>query len=623
MRVAPRNSAAKQSIFLLMLAALCTCPVASAQTTTSRSTPPRAASTALDPMRYKGIWEPVSFNADVKLFDVFFTAPDEGWVAGGTTEMRGGIILHTTDGGTHWDVAYGDPQSSDRGVHHLRFLDPVRGWAIQDTGSTSRLLHTSDGQTWVMAGTIPEHTTDYMFTSDTTGVALKAGHILQTADGGRSWRQVAECVTTVQVQGLARNLGCEWARLQFLTPYVAYAIGFNRQARNLAFLARTADGGATWTLATGTLTDIPQDGFFLNETTGYIRAGAPDTGQIFKTTDGGQTWTGMAASPGARIQFADPEVGWAVLYNKVSFTTDGGNRWNSRQYSFPARVNAFSLPRRDRGYVVGEHGMIYRYRIVPENYNSSGMIPAPLLSGIDSPLDNQVQQLAKQIQTIAGDAGAPPMTFTQDVAAGGAPDGLSSDPNMAATAASAPSGTNGTAPTGTSFSSGMGSSYPATSGGISAGGSFSGTIPGCPGVSAIAGGMNAVGGNARGFTQNVGTASSATVTSTGFTQDTGTSTGTPAGMSATFVQNTNVASNTANLVADTVPQFISRYRNLNLLMTGFQVATLMPATASCLKQSLQALKHGKDPQSIMLAITNIQRQVGGLVQMTRMAFQRR
>ena len=31
----------------------------------------------------------------------------------------------------------------------------------------------------------------------------------------------------------------------------------------------------------------------------------------------------------------------------------------------PAGINASSLPARDRGYVVGDHGMVYRYRIVP------------------------------------------------------------------------------------------------------------------------------------------------------------------------------------------------------------------------------------------------------------------
>jgi hypothetical protein len=79
------------------------------------------------------------------------------------------------------------------------------------------------------------------------------------------------------------------------------------------------------------------------------------------------------------MAFADPEVGWAFGANKMSFTTDGGTRWNSRTIAFPAEVTAFSLPRRDRGYVVGEHGMIYRYRIVPSAQNVPKSIAAPLM----------------------------------------------------------------------------------------------------------------------------------------------------------------------------------------------------------------------------------------------------
>jgi hypothetical protein len=52
--------------------------------------------------------------------------------------------------------------------------------------------------------------------------------------------------------------------------------------------------------------------------------------------------------------------------------------WNSREISFWVEVNAWSLPQRDRDYVVGHHGMVYRYRIVPADYTSKGILPAPM-----------------------------------------------------------------------------------------------------------------------------------------------------------------------------------------------------------------------------------------------------
>jgi hypothetical protein len=46
----------------------------------------------------------------------------------------------------------------------------------------------------------------------------------------------------------------------------------------------------------------------------------------------------------------------------------------------PAGINASSLPARDRGYVVGDHGMVYRYRIVPIEYTAKGMIAATVIA---------------------------------------------------------------------------------------------------------------------------------------------------------------------------------------------------------------------------------------------------
>ena len=71
--------------------------------------------------------------------------------------------------------------------------------------------------------------------------------------------------------------------------------------------------------------------------------------------------------------------GWAVYYQKVTYTTNGGKRWSSSATRFPAMVNASSRPARDRGYVIGNHGMVYRYRVVPVDYNAKGILPAPML----------------------------------------------------------------------------------------------------------------------------------------------------------------------------------------------------------------------------------------------------
>ena len=119
--------------------------------------------------------------------------------------------------------------------------------------------------------------------------------------------------------------------------------------------------------------------FFTNANTGVIRN---NDNKFYGTTDGGLTWrplTGSGSNQDLRIAFIDSQLGWSVGRRLMGFTTDGGKHWNTRDFHFPADVLGYSLPRRDRAYVVGEHGMIYRYRVVPIEYTSKGMMEAPMM----------------------------------------------------------------------------------------------------------------------------------------------------------------------------------------------------------------------------------------------------
>lgn len=456
----------------------------------------------------KAVWEPVNYPDDLELNDVFFVTDQEGWITGGKSAMRGGVILHTSDGGDHWDVQVGDPQSADRAFHDLRFIEPTHGWATQHTGSDERLLHTTDGIHWQLAGKMKEHFEDYQFTSDNDGVMVHREDIFTTHDGGRSWSPVFKCRAKVEVNGLTREMRCQWVRLQFLTPQTGYAIGYAVGSHlDQVFVARTDDGGQSWNLSTSPVMGQAGDAFLIDDRTGYLRTGAPNTGQLFKTSDSGATWQGLAASPGKRIAFADPEVGWAVYLRKVSFTHDGGGTWNSREYPFPTAVKAFSLPRRDRGYVVGDHGMIYRYRVVPLSFAVKGLIEAPRLAPFDFTVPNELQQLSAQMQSLQAAA-----TTT----AGGVP-------------------------------------------------STAGTSTAAPGA-------------APGVTQQLTT-----------------------------------LENTLNVVDAQTPAFVSRYRNLNLLMVGLQMTSQLPQQIADLKQSFATLKSGKDEQARAAAMGDFSTKLQGVI----------
>ena len=335
--------------------------------------------------KFKAIWEPVNVPEDLNLLSVHFISAEEGWVAGGKTTHAGGVIYYTKDGGKTWELQVGDPQSSDRGFDHLRFVDATHGFAIQGVASGNyKLFSTSDGQSWFPSGSVPEHRYDYFFTTPTTGyLADWARNLMRTTDGGKKWQSVLRCKIRAEIGGLTREAECYFNSISFPNPTVGYAIGGPLPDDGGNMLAKTEDGGVTWNSWVVLPGESSHEGalWFLDETNGVFRA--KDGKKMFRTADGGKTWVEASGQnePRSNLSFADAEVGWMVRYNKMTYTTNGGKSWLSRQVAFPTLVAASSLPARDRGYAVGEHGMVYRYRIVPADYTAKGMLPAPSLSG--------------------------------------------------------------------------------------------------------------------------------------------------------------------------------------------------------------------------------------------------
>ena len=389
-----------------------------------RSTPSDAQSRpASAQAQYKGVLEPVSYTEDLDLTDVFFVTADVGWVAG-----KSGTILRTVDGGKTWEAQLGgDPQDQSEAVRVLHFLDERRGWAIQGM----KTLFTRDGESWEEIGSAPYGVDEMAFVSPRVGYVAgnpSAVHygptiIYRTTDGGRSWHPVWTCAAKVALGGVTKNISCEIADIQFPSPTVGYAVAAAGCAgrgycQAPPLLAKTTDGGETWQVMTGPGVleqDFIKGIFFLDEETGYARLGS---GKLHMTTDGGKTWRGIVASPGEAIQFADPMVGWGVELGwselRFSYTSDGGKRWSSRSIRLPETVKAYSMPRRDRAYVVGTGGMIFRYRVVPAAQPLvANAVVAPAMPAFESAIDEQVAQLEEIFEELSQELEAAATTSQQ------------------------------------------------------------------------------------------------------------------------------------------------------------------------------------------------------------------
>lgn len=505
---------------------------------------------------WKGIWEPVNYKGDIQFKDVFFVTADKGWTSGGGTAAGGGVILHTKDGGKTWTIQYGDPESSDKAIDKLFFLDERRGWARQGTS----LLRTTDGETWEAAGTVDGYGGGYVFISPTVGIMVEGTQLKRTENGGQRWTATGKCGAPIEVEGLTKNESCNVAAVHFPSRNVGYAIGDGYE--KVIYLMKTTDGGRTWTNSAFPAESDGYGVFFTDERHGFVRT---YSATIYATEDGGNTWRLIPGLARSNIKFADPVVGWAMSFKYMHYTTNGGRSWTTRDIPFPAMVNAFSLPRRDRGYAVGDNGMIYRYSVVRASQQVAGGIPAPLMPAFETLLDEKVEalddfveSLEKSVSSMPADAG-----------------GTSGDAGASSTSTSMSSGSTGAA---------SGSDAAIFSESTSAATPPSGSIGGTSGTSA------------------------ATPASPFIEKCCGKS-----------VSGWYLAMQAAEAI---LPQFVSQFKNTNLLGAGLRMLVVLPARVNATSAAFGSFKRSQNKDDAKANVTRLQAAVDALKQGVSSALQR-
>ena len=345
----------------------------SAQVRRPTTRPAAPAATRHPPL--KAVFEPVAYAQDAEFDDVFFVDAETGWACG----RRGahadeGFIVATRDGGRTWAVQFGASASPTPGVARLFFIDATHGWATQSDGT---MLRTTDGSSWAPVGEV-RASGPFVFISPGKGFWLDDHRNIQTtADGGDTWTTAYHCRAITGGAGVTHEQECEPETITFAPDHTTGYVITRALDDHASAVIKTADGGATWTMTSS----IPETNgkvgavSFVDPVIGYLRAG----GVLMATPDGGQTWHAIDAavpSGAPKIQFAGA-VGWMIGGTDFSFTLDGARRWNSRKVDFPSAVVSFSVPAPETGYVVGSHGMVYRYRVVPFDYTVPKMIAVP------------------------------------------------------------------------------------------------------------------------------------------------------------------------------------------------------------------------------------------------------
>lgn len=282
-----------------------------------------------------------TFTSD-ELLAVEFVDQYSGWV------LSPWSIFHTSDCGFNWQKQYSVPFTP--GLNHLCFVNPVSGWAVgweYVPGTKAVILHTSDGGNhWERQPTDKRAALNAVcFIDQNAGWAVgDSGTILFTSDGGAHWNQ-RESGTTVTLTSVG-----------FVDQYHGWIGG-------QGVVLRTDDAGTQWhpyTYDGPALLSL----HFVDSLLGWAVGGScsPEnlcSGSIMHSSDGGRSWEEQFRETDVIIRsvnFVNATNGWAVG-SKVWFTEDGGKNWIRRNVPI-WWTNAVDFVNSSYGWLVGPVGTI-------------------------------------------------------------------------------------------------------------------------------------------------------------------------------------------------------------------------------------------------------------------------
>lgn len=339
--------------------------------------------TLMSQPKFKAIWEPINFNKDIDLLEITCTGPKECWAVGNKS-----TILHTVNGGDKWEVQLGgDPASTDEDLANVFALDNKNVWVL---GERAKLLHTSDGgANWSELGKLPGTSRELEFVSAQTGFSaensssIDQSTLIRTDDGGKSWKPVLKCMVSATIGGLARELPCRIRDLQFIDSKNGFGVGSAATGIGMgvpqqAVFLRTSDGGDTWQVTAPA--EFNQQADSLHAWGSGKALVVLFDGKAWLTNDGGKSWAGVITPLKTPCYYASAGNEFAIgvhRYTKqIAYSTNGAKTFSGRPFSPPAQVNAIRMIDQRNGYIVGHHGMAYRYTIVPVAFMKAGMLDA-------------------------------------------------------------------------------------------------------------------------------------------------------------------------------------------------------------------------------------------------------
>lgn len=301
------------------------------------------------------------------------------WTQADGIRQVAGSTREVTDGGGHSafsDAAHGVVL----GNHHSLFLP----------GATTTVLRTGDGgRTWSSTWMHDTHLTDVAAPSSHAFYAVgsrMAGTtdenvLLESTDRGRSWKALWSEETTYGTT--------ELQAIAFASPSHGMAVG--RRGHLLVIDHDSVTSGRASLSLQEDLWDVA-----MADPSTAVAVGGDHTGRgfVYRTTDGGATWTPIrisVISPPSfyAVAFASPEVCLAGGEGRLYRSEDGGQTWDTVTFTgfpeSPSDIRAIAFVSSTHGLAVGSalnSGVLFETWDAGRTWARAGMPTTSSLNGV-------------------------------------------------------------------------------------------------------------------------------------------------------------------------------------------------------------------------------------------------
>jgi len=243
-------------------------------------------------------WTNISPTSAGDLYGLFFVSNSEGYIG-----SNNGDVFKTTDGGANWSKV--TTPSNTYGYGSYAFITSDTGYAAGGASSTEgSLLKTTDrGVTWKNVS-IPGLSTiyDMIFLNPYTGfICGMNNQIFKTSNGGKSWTQATINLTTTGTSSILLD------KIRFTSSGVGYCVGY-AVFFDANFILKSTDSGSTWNqipspAQTYSSSDVYTSLFITAKDELYVTGGnvTQNTATLFKSNDGGASWTNVPNNATSRL----------------------------------------------------------------------------------------------------------------------------------------------------------------------------------------------------------------------------------------------------------------------------------------------------------------------------------